>query len=126
MVSRRICLAFWQVHIFDIQGSDYLSSFHGKYFDVTECNSKDLQAITKADKNLVLVYMPDLDYSEMEKLEKFAKDCGLKFLNIPITLPVMDIIKQAEYVGVEISREFIAKIRNGIMRLIVQTLNEEV
>ena len=81
--------------------------------------------INVLEKDIVLLYMPDLSYKEMSDLEDFASENDIKLINIPITLPVMDIVKQAEYAGIEITQEFVISIRNGIRKLITDTMNEE-
>ena len=101
-----------------------MSSTSIEYVDTTIYSGDQLSELLHiADKKPVLLYMPDIDYGEMQRLEDFAKENNLKLINIPITLPLMDIVKQAEYAGVEITSEFIANIRSGLRILITSALN---
>ena len=104
-----------------------MSSTSIEYIDTSQCTKQEIEQIIRtSNKDPVLLYMPDLNYKEMQDLEDFAKANDVKLINIPVTLPVMDIVKQAEYAGIEITQEFIIAIRNGIRNLITDTLNEEV
>lgn len=104
-----------------------MSSTSIEYVDVSKHSKKELEQLVKGTGHeMVLLYMPDLDYKKMQEFESLAEANGVKLINIPITLPVMDIVKQAEYAGIEITKEFVVSIRNGIRDLITDTLNEEV
>lgn len=100
-----------------------LSSTSTEFLDVTTYSGNQLSELLHiADKKPVLLYMPDFDYNKMQTVEDFAKENDFKLLNIPITLPVMDIVKQAEYAGVEITSDFITEIMNGLRILITDTM----
>ena len=104
-----------------------MSSTSIEYIDTSRYTKQEIEHLIRiSSKDLVLLYMPDLNYKEMQDLEDFAKANDVKLINIPVTLPVMDIVKQAEYAGIEITKEFVIAIRNGIRNLITDTLNEEV
>ena len=104
-----------------------LSSTSIEHIDTSQYSKQEIEHLIRvSNKDLVLLYMPDLNYKEMQDLEDFARENQLKLINIPVTLPVMDIVKQAEYAGIEITNDFVIAIRNGIRKLITDTLNEEV
>lgn len=97
-----------------------------KYVDVTTYSRSKISSLLHvADKKPILLYMPYLDFKGMEWLEAKAKESGTQLLNIPITLPVMDIVKQSEYAGIEITSDFVLMIMNGMRDLITDTLNKE-
>ena len=96
-----------------------------KYVDITTyCRDEVSQLLHIADKSQVLLYMPYLDFKDMEWIEQCAKENGMQFLNIPITLPVMDIVKQSEYAGIEITSNFVSDVMIGVRNLIADTLNK--
>ena len=96
-----------------------------KYVDITTYSRDEVsQLLHIADKSQVLLYMPYLDFKDMEWIEQCAKENGMQFLNIPITLPVMDIVKQSEYAGIEITSNFVSDVMIGVRNLIADTLNK--
>ena len=97
------------------------------YVDITTFSRSEVNQLQHiADKKPVLLYMPYLDFKDMEWFEQYANDNGFQFMNIPITLPVMDVVKQSEYAGIEITTGFITDIMNGIRNLITETFNKGV
>ena len=104
-----------------------MSSTSIEYVDTTIYSGDQLSELLHiADKKPVLLYMPYLDFKNMEWLEQRAKESGTQLLNIPITLPIMDIVKQSEYAGIEITSDFISEIMSGVRILITNTLNKGV
>lgn len=76
-------------------------------------------------RNPCLVFMPNLDYTGMYEAEQLASSMGIGFLNIPITLPVMDLIKQMEFAGVVLSKKLLDDIPKAMRIAILETLNSK-
>ena len=95
------------------------------YIDITDFTPSHLQYFMNdnKDNNFVLLYMPYLNYSNMLQLEELAGKQHVKCMNIPITLPVMDIVKQAEHAGVETTSAFVLRIIYSVRKAIVDALN---
>ena len=101
-----------------------MSSTNTEYVDVTTYSGEQLAELLHiADKKPVLLYMPDIDYSGMQMVEDFASKNGFQVLNIPITLPLMDIAKQAKYAGVCTNPLFLLRITRGLRSMITCVLN---
>lgn len=99
---------------------------HAVYIDVTDFDIDDLQNLRQnEDKRQVLLYMPALNFDAMHKLEACASSADMDLITVPITLPLMDITKQMEYAGIDMSADILCRIRDGIRKMIVDTLNKE-
>lgn len=75
--------------------------------------------------NPVLVFMPNLDYSGMHEAEDLASQFNIGFVNIPITLPMLDLTKQMEFAGLRITQRLIAGLECSIRSAIIEQLNRE-
>lgn len=92
--------------------------------ETTECNNgKDLTVCLVGDS--ILLYMPNIDYSDLESVSKLndETECKKRVLCIPITLPVMDISKQLEYAGIRVGYETMKTIEGSIRSLILNVVN---
>lgn len=92
------------------------------YLDVSDLDLARVPEAFIEGNNPVLVYMPDLNYKRLNDVEEFAKANNLRYIVLPITLPAMDIVKQAEYAGVKITEKFLMQIRTGIRSAIIKAL----
>lgn len=90
------------------------------YIDVTDGIPGELPA----EQNICFVFLPYLDYKGMEEAEANALGRGYSFMNIPITLPVLDLVKQMEFAGVEISGKLLNDIPRAIRQVVIETLND--
>lgn len=98
------------------------------YIDVTKIGIEEPGTYISrigASKNPVLVFMPNLNYAGMLEAEDLAGNCGIGVLNIPITLPIMDLIRQMEYAGVSVTPYMISSMESSLRSLIVNELRKE-
>ena len=97
-----------------------------EYIDVTEISRETsgayIHKIASAS-NPCLVFMPNLDYTGMYEAEQLAASMGIGFLNIPITLSVMDLVKQMEFAGVKLTKKLVEDIPVAIRIAILESLN---
>lgn len=91
--------------------------------EITEDNVGEFVHQIAAAANPVLVYMPNLDYKGMQAAENLAEAMGIKLLTIPITVVVMDLVKQMEFAGVEITERLLRDIPVAIRVAIMESLN---
>lgn len=100
-----------------------------RYIDVTDYDIDMVKMLllsnNECDTKTVLLYMPDINYRAMHELEELAPSGNFALLTIPITLPLMDIAKQMEYAGIEVSNELLFQLRYGIRKMIVEILSKE-
>ena len=101
-----------------------------KYIDISDVAKESLadyiQVITKNNKiDHRLLYMPNLDYGDLEVAEDIAHKNKTLLLTIPITLPVMDIIHQAAHAGVVAKPQMVRHLEDGIRIAIKNCLEEE-
>lgn len=87
--------------------------------DIQKVGSGAYIAKIASSENPVLLFMPNLDYSGMREAEDLAANLEIGVLNIPITLPVMDLTKQMEYAGIEVDYNLIQELEAGIRKLLV-------
>lgn len=87
--------------------------------DIQKVGSGAYIAKIASSENPVLLFMPNLDYSGMREAEDLASNLEIGVLNIPITLPVMDLSKQMEYAGIEVDYNLIQELEAGIRKLLV-------
>lgn len=86
--------------------------------------TEDISHLT-IDGDLVMVYMPNLNYKKLEFVNEYASMHNMYHLTIPITLPVMDIVKQMEYAGISVSQELATDIIPGeVRKAIINSLKE--
>ena len=90
---------------------------------ITHDNAGQFVHLIAADPNPVLVYMPNHDYKGMQAAENLAEAMGVKILIIPITVVVMDLVKQMEFAGVEITERLLRDIPVAIRVAIMESLN---
>lgn len=86
------------------------------YVDVTE-NGYDKDAL----RGKTMVFMPDIDYGLLDRLEELSNE-DTKLITVPITLPVMDIISQLDYAGIQITSEQLESLRCGIRNTIIKAI----
>ena len=102
-----------------------------EYIDVSEIKRNPVSmyvskiAVSKCFANPVLVFMPNLDYAGMHEAESLAAEFNIGFLNIPITLPMLDLIRQMEFAGVHITQNLMNGIESAFRSAIIDQLNEE-
>lgn len=89
------------------------------YIDVTDGIPEEIPA----GQNICFVFLPYLDYKGMEEAEANALGRGFSFMNIPITLPVLDLAKQMEYAGVTLTGKLLADIPKAIRAVVMEALN---
>lgn len=78
-----------------------------------------------AANNPVLVFMANLDYSGMYDAEELASQFNIGFLNIPITLPMMDLVRQIEFAGIRMTPDLLSGIESAFRSSIIRQFNEE-
>ena len=90
------------------------------YIDVTN----GIPEVLPQGQKICFVFLPDFDYAGMNDAERAAREAGFAFLNIPITLPVLDLVKQMEFAGAEITSG-LTKIPGAIRQIIMGLLRED-
>ena len=97
------------------------------FIDISNLDVKNfdfIKNIISDYKDPVLLYMPNLSY-QTKDFDELIAELGIRSYCIPVTLPVMDIVSQMKYAGIEVTPEIVIKIQNGIRKVIVDTLEEE-
>mgnify|MGYP007056185233 CR=1 FL=1 len=89
------------------------------YIDVTNSIPDEIPK----KKNICFVYMPYLNYKSMDEAEQAALDRGYAFMNLPITLPMLDLIKQMEFVGIEITEKLLQDLPANMRLMVIEKLN---
>ena len=102
---------------------------NSEFIDVTllinEIQNEDIAKYADGKISPVLVFLPNLNYAGMTTAEKLASDMNIGFLCIPITLAMIDIIKQLEYSGVHATEDMIFDLENHIRSAIITALDSE-
>ena len=99
-----------------------------EYIDVSDIKRKQAGAYISriaAAKNPVLVFMPNLDYAGMHDAEALASNFNIGFLNIPITLPMLDLVKQMEFAGVHVTQQLVSGIESAFRLAVIEQMNGE-
>lgn len=92
---------------------------------ITHDNAGQFVHRIAADPNPVLVYMPNHDYKGMQAAKDLAEAMQIGLLIIPITVVVMDLVKQIEFAGVEITERLLRDIPVAIRVAIMESLNSK-
>ena len=96
------------------------------YIDISEISTKGVGAYihrVAAVANPVLVFMPNLSYAGMHDAEEFAFQIHAGFLIIPITIPMLDLVKQMEYADIHITGSFVEGVESALRSSIIEQLN---
>ena len=102
-----------------------------EYIDVSGIGSRSpgeyISTIVAAQMHAdpVLVFMPNLDYKGMYEAESLASKFNVGFIVVPITLPILDLTKQMEFAGVQLTQDLISGIESVFRKGIIQILNED-
>lgn len=99
-----------------------------KYIDVSKISERTPGAyisVIAREKHPVLVFMPMFEYDGMEAARDMALKLGIKFVNVPITLPIMDLVHQMEYGGIEITQQLVLSLQDQLRETVIRILNEK-
>ena len=98
------------------------------YIDVSEIGVYSAGAYISriaGAENPMLVFMPNLNYAGMHEAEEMAASFNIGMLNIPITLPMLDLVRQMEFAGVHMSQKLICGLEKAFRSAIITQLTEE-
>ena len=94
------------------------------------CNSAVVAALcveAVGRENVIGVIMPNVIQPDIQDSRRVVEALNIQYYTVPITLPVMDIVKQLDYSGVDMSEQAMytlpARIRMATLYALSQSIN---